>query len=124
MRDDQTTEYITALVIGAALGVGATLLFAPDPPTRGEKLMKELEPYRKRLKKGTSRAREQVGRQASAAAEWSEEMVAAGRSVIGDIREEVADLVAEARHEIAAAVEGQVEAAQQALRKGARRVGR
>jgi gas vesicle protein len=124
MNRDQTTEYVTAFVIGAMVGVGIALLLAPDPPTRRERVMKELKPYRKKLRKRGARARKQLGRQAAAAGDYGDEIVTAGRAVVRDLREEVADLVADARKEISASIESQLEAAQDAVRKGAKRIRR
>ena len=122
MTKDSSSEFVMAFAVGAMLGIGAALLLAPDPPTRREKLMKELKPYRKKLKKRTASARKGVGRRASAAADMGDELMEAGRAVARDLREEVADLVAQARSEIASTVEDQLEAAQDALRKGAKRI--
>lgn len=124
MRDEHDGEFVVAFAVGALLGVGAALLLAPDPPTRRDKIMKELKPYRKTLRKKTSSARKQMGRRASAAGDLGEELISAGRAVAADLREEIADLVSEARSEIAATVEDQLEAAQDALKKGAKRVRR
>ncbi len=124
MRDEHNGEFVVAFAVGALLGVGAALLLAPDPPTRRDKIMKELKPYRKTLRKKTSSARKQMGRRASAAGDFGEELISAGRAVAADLREEIADLVSEARSEIAATVEDQLEAAQDALKKGAKRVRR
>ncbi|HUG41426.1 MAG TPA: hypothetical protein VMM12_13140 [Longimicrobiales bacterium] len=124
MKNDSSSEFIMAFAVGALLGVGAALLLAPDPPTRREKLMKELKPYRKKLGKKTASARKMAGRRVSAATDMGEELVAAGRAVARDLREEVAELVADARTEIAATVESQLDAAQHALEKGAKRVRR
>ena len=122
MSKDTSNEFVMAFAVGALLGVGAALLLAPDPPTRREKIMKELKPYRKKLRKSTASARKEMGKRASAAGDMGEELMAAGRKVARDLREEVADLVAEARSEIASTVEDQLEAAQTALRKGAKRI--
>lgn len=133
MRNESSSEFVIAFAVGALLGVGAALLLAPDPPTRRERLAKELKPYRKKLQKRTSAARKELGKRtssarkelgkrASSAVDVGDELVAAGRAVARDLREEVADLVAEARSEIAATVETQLESAQRALRKGARRI--
>lgn len=124
MTKDNSNEYVVAFAVGALLGVGAALLLAPEPPTRREKIMKELKPYRKKLRKKSAAARKQMGRQASAASDFGDELVAAGRAVMQDLREEVADLVADARSEIASTVETQLDAAQHALRKGAKRIRR
>lgn len=124
MNRDQTSDYVTAFVIGTIVGVGAALLLAPDPPTRRDKIMKELKPYRKKLRKRTTQARKDLGKQASAAGDFRDELLAAGRAVVKDLREEVADLVAQARDEIASSVESQIESAQDSIRKGAKRVRR
>jgi gas vesicle protein len=122
MNKDSTTEYVTAFVVGALVGVGAALLLAPDPPTRRERVMKELKPYRKKMAKRTAKVRKQTGKQLDAASEWGDELVAASRVVLADLREEVADLVADARDQIADAVEGQLDAAHSSLRRGAKRI--
>jgi gas vesicle protein len=122
MNRDQTTEYLSAFVVGTLVGVGAALLFAPKPPTRRERIMKELKPYRKELQKRTAKARKRVGEQASVATEWGEDMMEASRAVVGEIRGEVADIVSDARKEIADAVADQLESAQKALKKSAKRI--
>lgn len=122
MKQEETTDYAAAFVVGALVGVGAALLFAPKPPTRKERLMKELKPYRKKLDKQSARARKEMGRQASAASDWGEELFEASRSVVSDMRDEVADMVAEARAEIADSVADQIESAQKALKKRAKRM--
>ena len=122
MKQEDTTEYLSAFVVGALVGVGAALLFAPKPPTRRERLMKELKPYRKQLDKQSARARKGMGKRASAAADWGEEILDASRVVMGDMRDEVADLVAEARAEIANTVADQLDTAQKSLKKSAKRM--
>lgn len=124
MTNENTNEFVVAFAVGALLGVGAALLLAPDPPTRREKIMKELKPYRKKLRKGTKSARKELGKRASVASDYGEELVAAGRAVAEDLREEVADLVAEARSEITATVESQLDDARRALKRGRKRIGR
>lgn len=122
MNDDKTTEYVTAFIVGAALGVGAALLLAPDPPTRRERVMKELKPYRKKLDKKTRKLRKDASRQIAATGEWGEDVAAASRAVMQDLREEVAELVAEARDQIADALESQLESATTGIRKGTKRI--
>lgn len=122
MKNDQSSEYVVAFAVGTLLGVGAALLLAPDPPTRREKIMKELKPYRKKLSKKTKSARKQVSRQASSAADYGDEMVTAARAVLQDLRDEVADLVADAREEISDAVDTQLDSAQRALKKSRKRI--
>jgi gas vesicle protein len=122
MQKDETAEYLTTFVIGALIGVGAALLFAPKPPTRRERIMKELKPYRKKINKQSVRARKEVGRRATAAADWGDDMVEASRDLMGEIRAQVSDMVADARTEIADSVARQLENAQQSLRNSAKRI--
>lgn len=122
MTDDNTTEYVTAFVVGALLGAGAALLLAPDPPTRRERLAKELKPYGKKLRKNVTKVRKGAGQQAAAVGEWSDELVKASRAVLDDLREEVADMVADARDDLAKAVEGQLDSAHAGLRRGTKRI--
>jgi gas vesicle protein len=122
MQKDETTEYLITFIIGALVGVAAAILFAPKPPTRRERIMKELKPYRKKLDKQGARARKEVGKRAAAAAAWGDEMVEASRELMGEIRDEVGDMVADARSEIADSVAEQLETAQKSLKKSAKRI--
>jgi gas vesicle protein len=122
MTEDHTTEYVTAFVVGAIVGVGAALLLAPEPPTRRERVMKDLKPYRKKLRKQTAKMRKQAGKQMSAAGDWGEDLAAASRVVAQDLRDEMAQLVADARDEIADAMETQLESAHSSLRRGTKRI--
>lgn len=121
MADRDTTEFLTAFAIGAVLGVGATLLLRPQPPTGRERVARELRDYRKRAGKGAKRARQGFERGLGAARERGGEVLSGGADVMESIRDEVADLVASAKDEIARAVEGQVKDMEKALarlRKG------
>lgn len=122
MNNDKTAEYVTAFVVGAVVGIGAALLMAPDPPTRRERLMKDLKPYRKKLDKQASKVRKQAGRQVDAAGEWGDELRAASLAVIADLREEVAELVADARNQIADVVDEQVDSASKGVRRRTKRI--
>jgi gas vesicle protein len=122
MSRDSTTEFVTAFLVGAMVGAGAALLLAPDPPTRRDKLMKELKPYRKKLHKSATKMKKQASHQAAAVGEWSEDLVKASRAVMEDLREEVAELVADARSELADAVDGQVDSARASIRRGTKRI--
>lgn len=121
MNRDQSTEYASAFVVGILVGVGAALLIAPKP-TRKERIMKQLKPYRKQFEKQAASARKGMSNRASAAADWGDEMMAASRAVVADMREEVASMVADARAEIASAVADQLDSAQKSLKKSAKRI--
>lgn len=115
MDRDQTTEYASAFVVGVLVGIGAAMLFAPKPPTRRERIKKQLKPYRKQFEKRAATARKQVGDRAAAAAEWGDELMA-------NMRSEMAGMVSEARSEIANSVADQLESAQKTLKQSAKRI--
>lgn len=122
MDRDQTTEYASAFAVGILVGIGAALLFAPTPRTRKQRIMDQIKPYRKGLQKRTAAARKQVGDRATAASDWGDEMMAASRDVIADMRGEVARMVADARSEIRDTVADQLDSAQKSLKKSAKKV--
>ncbi len=123
MWDDRdNTDFLAALAIGAIAGLGLSLLFRHDPPSRRERLMKELKPYRKKITKRAQHARETLGKQAAAAAKRGDAMVSSGRDVLDNFRSEVSDIVAAARSDIAAAVQEQVGAAQDTMKRTAKRI--
>lgn len=122
LDDRDNVDFLAALGIGAILGLGLALMFRPDPPTRRERLMKELKPYRKKLDRTTKQARKTVSKKAGAARTRGDEMVGAGREALDSLRGDIADMIADAREEISGMVETQVGAAQDALRKSAKRL--
>lgn len=121
MAQQETNDFVTAFVIGAVVGVGATLLLKPDPPTRTERVMKGLEPYRKRMRKSTKRARKGLSHGAGAAADLSQELAGASRQVLGDFRSELSELLAEAREEISDAIADQVRTTRKGVRRSSKR---
>ncbi|HKJ93089.1 MAG TPA: hypothetical protein VJ957_07965 [Longimicrobiales bacterium] len=123
MWDEQdNTDVIAAVVIGAIAGLGLSLLLRREPPSRRERLMKELAPYRKKLSKQARRARDTIGKQASAAARRGDTMVEGGRDALDSFRSEVSDIVSTARADLTTLVEEQVGAAQDTLKRTAKRV--
>lgn len=127
MADDRDTiDFVTAFAIGAALGVGAALLLRPSRQTRVQRIMKEIEPYRKKAGKQASRFKAQVskhaGAAAGAAADSTEEFVSGARHLIKDFRSEMDDIVQDARKELGRAVQDQVKYARKAARRTAKKV--
>jgi hypothetical protein len=53
-------DYWAAFAIGAIVGVGATLLLAPEDS--GDRIMYKIEPALKRARKGSRRLRKNAGR--------------------------------------------------------------
>lgn len=122
LDDRDNVDFLAALGIGAILGLGLALMFRPDPPTRREQLMKELKPYRKKLDRKTKQARKTVSQKAGAARAKGDAMVGASREALDSLRGDIADIIADAREELATMAETQVGAAQDAIRKNAKRL--
>jgi|SRR5690606_15816507 len=104
MAQHDARDFVAAFVVGAALGVGATLLLRPEPPTRARRLLRELDPYRKRLRKRVRRA----SRGLRGRGDLKDEVLAIGRDFLRDLRAEADEIVAQARAELARAVENEV----------------
>lgn len=113
MPERDTREFIAALGVGAVLGVVAAWLLRREPPSRRERLMRELKPYGKKAARTAKKAR--AG--AEAAFERGGSYLADGRETLGDLREEVADIVRTARVELADAVRDQLRDAEKAFRR-------
>lgn len=123
MPRQDNIDFITAFAVGTVLGIGATLLLRPQP-TPKERVVRQLKPYRKRIRKSYKQARSAVRDGASATGELSEEAMGAGRELIGGFREEVSRIVADARDELQELVEEQSKDISRKLRKTGRRFGR
>jgi len=105
MAQHGARDFVAAFAVGAALGVGAALLLRPEPPTRTERLLRELTPYRKRLRKQVRRASRRLRGRGD---ELKDEMLAIGRDFLRDLRAEANEIVAQARAELVRAVEDEV----------------
>lgn len=122
MPQRETTDFATAFAIGAVLGIGAMLLLRPRPSSRVERIVKEIEPYRRKAVRRARRARKRGGTTSPVRAERRGELVSAGRDLLGEFRGELADLLSGAREELARSVEDQLSQAQKKLRRRARRI--
>lgn len=123
MPRQDTADFLTAFAVGTVLGIGATLLLQPRN-TPKERVLRQLKPYGKQMRRSYAQARSAVRDGAGATANLTGETMSAGREVVGDFREEVARILGDARTEIRAMVEEQAEGASRQLRKTGRRFGR
>ena len=113
-----TTDFITAFAVGAALGVGAALLLRPDN-SPSKRILRELEPYRRKLGRSAGRAKKDFSK---SAARVGGDMSKAGRVLARELREELSDLLENAREEISSTLQEQLRQASKAARRGAQRV--
>lgn len=63
MTEDKR-DYFAAFAIGAIVGVGATLLLAPNKPTGARRLLKELQPALGRARRKSRRLTRSAGKSA------------------------------------------------------------
>lgn len=122
MPRKDTTDFLAAFAVGAVLGIGATLLLAPERTPR-ERLARQLKPYGKQLRRSYRDIRGAVGRGAEATGEMGGELVGAGKELLGEFRKEVARIVADAREELSDAARDRAGRARRGARKAGRALG-
>lgn len=91
MARDDTTDILAAFLIGAALGLGATLLLRDDDDREIARIMRALH------RRGR---RSPVQRIAGVARGTGDDLVAMGRRVASTLRDEATEIVASARDEL------------------------
>ena len=103
MARHESNDFLTAFAIGAALGVGATLLLRPEKPNPRKQLQKRLKPHVRKLRKSAAKTRQAGGGMAPrpAAAEGMEDdAIRTGRELLAEFRGEVQRILEEAREEL------------------------
>lgn len=119
MARQDTVDFMTAFAVGTVLGIGATLLLTPER-TPKQRIVRQLKPYRKQMRKSYGRARDAVREGSSATGDLTSEVVSAGRELLGEFRHEVSGILDDARKELRELVQDQVKD----ISKGARRTRR
>ncbi len=114
-RETDSVDLFTAFAIGAMIGVGATLLLRPDPPTRSEQVMKRLSPMTTRARKAAGRARRGFGRSVQLSRAATGEVGRAGLNVLDEFRDQVEDILSSAREELTDSARKQLRSARKAL---------
>ncbi|MEO5511620.1 MAG: hypothetical protein ABIS27_13395 [Longimicrobiales bacterium] len=123
-RDDH--DFLTALAIGAVVGIGAALLFRASDDFDREKIIKRMKPMQKKA----GRALNNAGRHARhTLREKLDDASAAGRIVrrsggriASNLGDDAAKIVREARREIEESARDSVKQAQRAMRRAAKRL--
>lgn len=119
MPHQDTVDFLTAFAVGTVLGIGATLLLQPQR-TPKERLLRQIKPYKKQMRRSYAQARGAVREGKTATGDLTAEVISAGRELLGEFRSEVADIIGEAREEIRTMVQQQVKD----LSRGAKRTRR
>lgn len=101
MGRQDNNDFLAAFAIGAALGVGATLLLRPEKPNPRKQLQKRLKPHVRKLRRSAARKKAgRVVRRAPGAAGMEEDAIRAGRELLAEFRGEVQRILDEARDEL------------------------
>lgn len=122
MARQDTVDFLTAFAVGTVLGIGATLLLTPER-TPKQRIVKQLKPYRKQMRKSYARAREAVRDGSSATGDLTSEVVSAGKELLGEFRHEVADILDDARKELRVLVQDQVKEMSRGRKRARRKLG-
>jgi gas vesicle protein len=122
MPRQDTVDFLTAFAVGTVLGIGATLLLQPQR-TPKQRVIRQLKPYRKQMKRSYSQAREAVRDGRAATGDLTSEVISAGRELLGEFRSEVADILGDARQEIQKMVKDQVKDLSHGAKRTRRRMG-
>jgi gas vesicle protein len=106
MPRQDTVDFLTAFAVGTVLGIGATLLLQPEK-TPKERVVRQLKPYRKQMKRSYSQVRSGLKTGSDATGELTSEAIEAGKELLGEFRSEVADILQDARAELQDMIRGQ-----------------
>lgn len=123
MPRQDTVDFLTAFAVGTVLGIGATLLLQPEQPTARERIVKQLKPYRRRMERSYGQVRSGVRAGADATSELTGEVITAGRELISEFRDEVAQILGDARQELQEMTRDQVRDVTQQAKRTRRKLG-
>lgn len=122
MPRQDTVDFLTAFAVGTVLGIGATLLLQPQRSPK-ERVVHQLKPYRKQIRRGYKKVRSGMSEGAGATAEFGGEVISAGRELLSEFRAEVAGILSEAREELQEMLPGQQTGLQKRIKRARRRLG-
>ena len=107
MARQDTNDFLAAFGIGAVLGIGAALLLRPEKPNPRKQLQKRLKSHVRKLGKSASRTRKAARVAPRESGTTTDEVITAGRELLGEFRAEVARILDEARAELRELAEAQ-----------------
>lgn len=122
MPRQDTVDFLTAFAVGTVLGIGATLLLQPQR-TPKERVVKQLKPYKKQMRKSYGHARDALRIGADATSDLSGEVAAAGRELLGDFQQDVAKILSDARGDLQEMIQEQMKDFSKSLKKTRKRMG-
>jgi gas vesicle protein len=117
MREDDRSDLLIALAIGAVLGAGAALLLGSGRRDDRARLIRELEPLRRDVHRRLAGVRHEARHGADRIARAGSAAADTARDALASFRAEVADIVEDAREEIVRSAKGARRAAGRARRR-------
>ena len=123
MPRQDTVDFLTAFAVGTVLGIGATLLLQPTQRSSSERMVRQLKPYKKRLRRSYRNFSKGVRHGSDATSDLTSDVIGTGRELLGEFRSEVADILDQARSELRDALQDQMKEITRSVRKTRRRVG-
>lgn len=121
MPRQDTVDFLTAFAVGTVLGIGATLLLQPQRSPQ-ERLVRQLKPYRKQIRRSYDQVRTGVRGGAGATADLGGEVLHAGRELLSEFRSEVAEILGEAREELQEMIQDQAKDLGRGVKRARRKV--
>ena len=122
MKERDDSDFLTALAIGAVVGIGAALLFRASDDMDKDQIIKRLKPLRKKA----GRALRDVSRSAShrmaGAADAGRVLRKGGGRIAHELEDHASEIVKAARKEIRASARDSVKQARRAMRQAAKRL--
>ena len=122
MPRQDTVDFLTAFAVGTVLGIGATLLLQPQRSPR-ERVVQQLKPYRKQMRRSYQQLRGGMREGAGATAELGTEVISAGRELLCEFRSEVAGILGEAREELQEMLRDQASDLGKGVKRARRKMG-
>ncbi|HSJ08593.1 MAG TPA: hypothetical protein VK928_01740 [Longimicrobiales bacterium] len=123
MSKRDNTDVWTAVVIGAVVGIGATLLVRAQQEDEVHAIMKKLRPVQQGAQRAAKVVRKEVGRRSRAAGKEGRELVSASRDILEDLRDGAREIVDSTRDELKKAALESVREARKAARRTRRTFG-
>jgi gas vesicle protein len=123
-RDDR--DFLTALAIGAVVGIGAALLFRASDDFDTDKIIRKMKPLQKRAGKALHQAKRRASNRVH---EKMSDVGDAGRivrkssgKIASNLGDDAAKIVRRAKREMEESAKANVKQAQRAMRRAAKRL--
>lgn len=122
MKERDDSDFLTALAIGAVVGIGAALLFRASDDLDKDEIIKRLKPLRKKARRALRTASRSASHRMSDAADAGRALRKGGGRIAHELEDHASEIVKAARKEIRASARDSVKQARRAMRQAAKRM--